>query len=257
MPALHREFLSRALMAFRADDRLEGVAAGGSFITGHLDEHSDFDFVVVSKPDVAAHVLRDGAAVAGRLGPLLVAFPGDHVGELRLLICLYGPPLLHVDLKFVSTAELAHRVEDPVVLWDRRGLVRAALAGGTAVYPPPRWQWIEDRFWVWMHYIATKVARGELFEAVDALTFVRARVLGPLVLAEKGVQPNGVRRVEERAPDRAIALRATVASHDREACRMALAASLALYLDLRERRAPADLVRREEAERAVRDVLSM
>ncbi|MBI2206762.1 MAG: hypothetical protein HYU41_23240 [Candidatus Rokubacteria bacterium] len=47
-------------------------------------------------------------------------------------------------------------------------------------------QWIEDRFWVRMHYIAAKIARGELFEAIDGLVFVRSRVLGPLILSEAG-----------------------------------------------------------------------
>jgi hypothetical protein len=54
---------------------------------------------------------RGRAGFAGALGPLLSAFTGDHVGEPRLLICLYGPPLLHVDLKFVTPADLAERVE--------------------------------------------------------------------------------------------------------------------------------------------------
>src|SRR6059036_1873747 len=176
MPPAHRAFLEHAIPALRADERLVGVAAGGSFINRSLDEHSDLDLV-------------------RRLAPMLAAFPGDHVGEPRLLICLYGPPLLHVDFKFVSTDELAHRVEDPDVLWDRHGEVRAVLVRTKAVYPPPRFQWIEDRFWAWMHYTAVKIARGELFEAIDALGFIRGRVLGPLALAEAGAQPNGVRRV--------------------------------------------------------------
>ncbi|MER7057532.1 MULTISPECIES: hypothetical protein [unclassified Streptomyces] len=28
----------------------------------------------------------------------------------------------------------------------------------------PDLQWIEDRFWIWVHYGATKLGRGELFE---------------------------------------------------------------------------------------------
>ncbi len=35
-------------------------------------------------------------------------------------------------------------------------------------------------------YVAVKIARGELFEAIDALEFVRARVLGPLILSRGG-----------------------------------------------------------------------
>src|SRR5256885_4988237 len=76
----------------------------------------------------------------------------------------------------------------------------------TCALPISQVQWIEDRFWVWVHYIAVKIARGELFEAIDALEFVRARVLGPLILSEAGGQPNGVRRVEQTAPGRGAAL---------------------------------------------------
>ena len=255
MPAMNRAFLERAILQFRADERLVGIAAGGSFISRMLDEHSDLDLVVVSLPAVSKHVLREGPDLAQRLGPLLASFPGDHVGEPRLLICLYGPPLLHVDLKFMSTEELAHRVEDPQILWDRRGAVRSAMAVARAVYPQPRLQWIEDRFWVWAHYIAVKIDRGELFEAIDGLGFVRARVLGPLVLAEAGEQPNGVRRVEQSAPRRAAPLRSTLASHDRQSCWDALTAAAALYTDLREQLAVSTLVRRTETERAIRTFL--
>jgi hypothetical protein len=255
MPPPHRAFLERAIPTFRADSRLVGVAAGGSFIGGVLDEHSDLDLVVVSTGEAAKDVLRQGSELAQRLGPLLAAFPGDHVGEARLLICLYGPPLLHVDLKFLALDELGHRVEDPRILWDRQGDVRAAMARAKAVYPQPRLQWIEDRFWVWVHYVAVKIARGELFEAIDALTFMRARVLGPLVLLGAGAQPNGVRRLEQSAAARLAPLRSTVSAHDRESCRSALAATAALYTELREELAVPDLVRRTEAERAVRDFL--
>jgi len=123
MPSAHRAFLEAAIARLRADERLVGLAAGGSFISRTLDEHSDLDLVVVSRPEVSGEVLRDGPDIARRLGPLLATFPGDHVGEPRLFISLYGPTLLHVDFKFVSTEELAHRVEDPVILWDREGVV--------------------------------------------------------------------------------------------------------------------------------------
>src|SRR5262249_2382185 len=90
-----------------------------------------------------------------------------------------------------------------------------------------------------------------LFEAIDALTFVRARVLGPLVLAEAGAQPNGVRRLEQQAPTQMAALQRTVPAHDRASCRAALRATVSLYTSLRERTAPATRVRRDDAERAV------
>jgi predicted nucleotidyltransferase len=256
MPGRHRAFLAQALPALQADPRLEGVAAGGSFVRGEMDEQSDVDLVVVSAVQHAEDVVDRGADLARRLGPLLTAFIGDHVGELRLLICLYGPPLLHVDLKFMSTDELASRPDDPRVLWDRRGRVRAVLASSHAAPSPPRVQWMEDRFWVWVHYVADKIARRELFEVVDGLTFVRARVLGPLVLAATGAAPHGVRRIEAHAPREAERLRATVATPDVASCEAALAATVALYIELRDRVAPATLVRRTAAERAVKDFLA-
>jgi predicted nucleotidyltransferase len=256
MPPPHHAFLDRALPRLRADARLAGVAAGGSFASGQLDEHSDLDLVVVSLPEASNDVLREGPDIARRLGPLLAAFPGDHVGEARLLICLYGPPLLHVDLKFISTDDLLHRVEDPTILWDRHGAVRSAMSTAPAVYPQPPLQWIEDRFWVWVHYIAVKIARGELFEAIDGLGLLRARVLGPLVLFRAGVQPNGVRRVEQGAPADVRQLQATLASHARQSCRNALVATVDFYTDLREQLAPSTLVCRTEAERAARNFLS-
>ena len=53
---------------------------------------------------------RAGAsAFAAGLGPLLACFTGEHVGEPRLLIALYGPPPVHVDLKFVPVLGLGPR----------------------------------------------------------------------------------------------------------------------------------------------------
>jgi hypothetical protein len=256
MPARHRDFLMTAVPIFRADGRLEGLAAGGSFVSGVMDEQSDLDLIVVTTVAPAGDILESGADVASRLGPLLAAFVGDHVGEPRLLICLYGPPLLHVDLKFVSTEELAPRSDDPRVLWDRRGRVRAALAGTHATAPSLRFQWMEDRFWVWAHYLADKITRRELFEVVDGLTFVRSRVLGPLILAGAHAAPYGVRRIEAFASHEADRLRATVPTPDVASCEAALRATVALYTELRDRVAPPTLVRRVAAERAVRDFLA-
>ncbi len=255
MPGMHRAFLEAAIPHVQTDERLVGLAAGGSLITGVLDEYSDLDLVVVTRPDTFAEVLREGPALARRLGVLLAAFTGEHVGEPRLLVCLYGPPLLHVDLKFVARDDLAHRVEEPMVIWDRDGQVSASLARGRAAYPQPDLQWIEDRFWVWVHYLVVKIARGELFETLDGLAYVRSHVLGPLILREAGVQPNGVRRVETSAPAAVSALRATIGAHDRSACTEALRATVALYAELRERLGSPTLRRRGDVERAARAFL--
>ena len=121
MPDRHRAFLSGALPVFRTFPALCGIAAGGSFISNRLDRYSDLDLIVAVTEPAMALGSADREQIAARLGPLLSAFTGEHVNEPRLLICLYGPPLLHVDLKFLPTTQLNPRVEDHVVLWDRNG----------------------------------------------------------------------------------------------------------------------------------------
>ncbi len=247
LPAGHRAFLTGALDVLAADARLVGVAAAGSFATDTLDEYSDLDLVIAVEPAHAAAVAGERRSIAASLGPLLAAFTGEHVGEPRLLICLYGPPLLHVDLKFVALPDVAKRVDEVVVLSDRDGRVAATLRTDVAHYPAPDPQWIEDRFWTWVHYVAAKIARGELFEAVDGLAFLRGLALGPLAMLRAGARPCGVRRLEQAVPDVAAELRHTIAGYDARDCVRALEAAIALYRTLR----PADgLVRCAAAEAA-------
>lgn len=164
LPVGHRSHLIAIREGLRGIPDIAGLAAGGYFIDGRLDEFSDLDLVVLVEP-------------AGSLAPDLKATTGR--------------------------------------------------------YPPPDRQWIEDRFWIWVHYAATKLARRELFEVLNFLGFLRAQVLGPLALAEAGAQPNGVRRLEQRAGSRADQLRATVARYDRHDAGRALQAAIALYRELR------------------------
>jgi Nucleotidyltransferase domain len=250
LPALHARFLAEAVPRLAADARLVGVAAGGSYAAGALDEFSDLDLVIVAEAVAYDEVMGARQPIASGLGSLLVAFTGEHVGEPRLLVCLYGPPLLHVDLKFVRLADLAERVEDPVVLWQRGDRLGSALASGTACYPAPDFQAIEDRFWVLVHYVATKIGRGELLEAVDALSFMRYLALGPLALAHRGGRPTGVRKLEYAAPDLAQLISATVATCDAHACLAALEQAIACYRQLREETPSTGLRRHADAEAA-------
>jgi predicted nucleotidyltransferase len=257
MPPLHRDFLRDALATLARETRVLGVAAGGSLARGAMDAHSDLDLLVVADPRSAEELRADGLRLAASLGPLLTSFTGEHVGAPELRICLYGPPLLHVDLEFGTLEALGRRTTPHVVLWERGdALQRARAEGGPTAPAGPDLQWIEDRFWAWVHYLVGKIERGELFDAMDGLAFLRGRVLGPLVLQEAGAAPHGLRRVELHAPARLDALRATLAAHERDSCRAALAASVRLYGELRERLAPEALTRRGEAEAAARVLLA-
>jgi hypothetical protein len=249
LPDPHREFLAGALTTLASDPRLVGVAAAGSFVSGTMDEFSDLDLVIAVEPDDHAAVMADRVRIAESLGPVLATFTGEHVGEPRLLVGLYAPSLLHVDLKFVPLPDAATRVDEIAVLWERDGRLSAVLATRPAAYPPPDPQWIEDRFWPWIHYVTVKIGRGELFETLDGLSFLRRIVLGPLGLARAGRQPNRVRRVEQ-VPSLADALRPTLAGYDRAECVAALRACVAVYRELRAPEGP-ELRYHRAAEEAV------
>jgi hypothetical protein len=256
LPAPQRDFLLAAVERCRQTSSLVGLAAGGSFTHGGMDDYSDLDLLVLLHPIASPFGPAERRAFAEQLGPLLAGFTGEHVGEPRLLICLYGPPVLHVDLKFLHPDDLVARVEDPVILWERDGSMTAALGRAPAVYPVPDRQWLEDRFWVWVHYGTAKLGRGEIFEALDMLAFLRARVLGPLALEAAGVRPTGVRRLESADPDAAGRLREVVAAYDLVDCVRALRAAIALYRTYRDEGSLRRVVRRSAAEVAAVDYLA-
>ena len=247
VPAGLRALADGVIAAAEQDPRFLAVLAAGSIATGTPDEYSDLDLVLVCTDATAREVLAEGKKFAAGVGPLLVSFTGEHVGEPRLLIALYGPPPKHVDLKFIGLSELDHRVEDGVVLWQRDDQVEQRLKLTEAVWPQPDPQWIEDRFWTWVHYIAVKIGRGELFEAVEGLGALRGVSIVPLILSGRTDRPAGLRRVEALAPELVPQLKETVAAPDRTDSLRALRAAVELYRQVR----PADLVRRTEAEQVV------
>ncbi|RYZ19494.1 MAG: nucleotidyltransferase domain-containing protein [Chitinophagaceae bacterium] len=231
---MQEQFAQRVAGIVRNDEQVLGLAAAGSWISGTLDEWSDLDLVLVTRDKIGgdAKVMLQWAA---RLGNLLSGFTGEHVGEPRLLICLYEAPLLHVDIKFVTLEEFGSgRIETPVLLFDRDGALQAAIDGSEARFPQPDLQWIENRFWTWIHYALLKIGRGEYFEAMDFLAYLRQVALGPLLQVRRGLLPRGVRRVEQELPPQDLELlQATVAGHDRAALVEAVIASIKLYRTLR------------------------
>ena len=234
VPSLHREFLLTSAEKLKIDKRILGVAIGGSILSRNMDKYSDLDLVVVVDQEKYQEVLEERKKIAKSIGPLLEAFTGEHVGEPRLLICLYGPPLLHVDLKFISVNEAKERVEDPLIVWERDAALTENLFLGKERIPTIELKWIENRFWVWTHYIAAKIGRGELFDVIDGLTFLRARVLGPMIQVKAGNLPQGVRRIEECDASYLQSLKLTVPAHDRLSCLSAMNATIELYRELRK-----------------------
>ena len=141
---IQQQFVNKAVATIKKDDNIIGLAVGGSWLTNELDEYSDLDLTLVTKEKVSddpAKMLN----YAVSFGKLLSGFTGEHVGEPRLLICLYDHPLLHVDIKFLTLPEFYSRVENPVILHDTDGQLKDVLSKAEAKYPFPDYQWIEDR----------------------------------------------------------------------------------------------------------------
>jgi hypothetical protein len=239
-------FLENAVKVCAGDVRVSALLAGGSVAAGSVDRFSDLDLVVACRTQDYESMLAGRRAFAGLFGELRAAFTGEHVGEPRLLICLYDNPLLHVDWKFVRAVDLAERAEEPLILLDKDGTAAACLARGRAEWPSHGPEWFEERFWIWMHYGACKIGRGELFEAIDLLGWVRGAVLGPMIAGLGGHRQRGMRHVEAEAPTYTNALAGTLAHNDKGDCWRALKCTIRLYLDLRSAKPPARCNRASE-----------
>jgi len=230
---VQKDFAKKATEVLKIDEGVLGLAVGGSWITGELDEFSDLDLILVTRERISDDFSRMNE-YAQRLGTLISGFTGEHVGEPRLLICLYDDPLLHVDIKFVTLEEFEDRVEEPEILWDREGQLRQVLERTRAHFPLPDYQWIEDRFWIWVHYVLLKIGRGELLEALDGMSFLRITVLGPLTHMRNDRLPRGVRKAEfDFRLESLRKLLATIPKYDRSDLIRSLHEAIALYRELR------------------------
>jgi predicted nucleotidyltransferase len=227
------QFAQQAAQLLAPDPQVIGLAVGGSWITDELDEFSDLDLLLVTHEKVSSDV-NQMVAYAQRIGNFLSGFTGEHVGEPRLLICLYENPLLHVDIKFVTLEEFQTRVETPVLLLDKEGQLARALANSTPSFPLPDFQWMEDRFWIWIHYTLQKIGRGEYLEAYDFSGFLRMVVLGPLLHLNNGNLPRGVRKVETTLPQTdLLKLVETLPTYDAPALLACITNTVELYRQLR------------------------
>lgn len=228
-----KEFAEKAKNILSGNNSVIGLAVAGSWLTNEIDEFSDLDLIVITYEKItdAKSKMVD---IAKSLGDFLSGFTGEHVGEPRVLICLYDNPLLHVDIKFLTLDEFHSRIETPMILLDKEDKLKNALAGSDPKFPYPDYQWIEDRFWIWIHYALLKIGRGELLEALDSLGFLRMVVLGPLLHIKNDSLPRGVRKLETRLPKQDLeALKLTIPAYTKLSLLVALKNSVVLYQKLR------------------------
>jgi predicted nucleotidyltransferase len=232
IPTPHKTILDSILGSAQEDARLSAILAGGSLLHGGFDEHSDLDLIIVANDGDYDSVMQTRRRFAESCGDLLAAFSGEHVGEPRLLICLYGPDAIHVDLKFVTTDSFQTLIERPTILWSRDAELEGIIESADVNWPNHPPEWFEQRFWIWVHHGATKIARGELYEAIGMLSFIREQVLGPLIHEAEGRPQRGVRRLETESPSQSKAMKVTLALHSHESVLAALRATVSIYQTL-------------------------
>lgn len=230
---MQKEFAKNVVDILKDDQTIIGLAGAGSWITNEIDKWSDLDLVVITRDNLNADKSKM-IAYAERFGNLLSAFTGEHVGEKRLLICLYDDPLLHVDIKFVMLDEFHDRIENPVILLDRDNQLKNVIDNTNPEFPKPDFQWIEDRFWTWIHYGLLKIGRGEYFEALDFMGFLRMVVFGPLLHIKNNNLPRGVRKVETSlVPLDFESLQGTLCANNKESLLRSVENAINLYSNLR------------------------
>lgn len=253
---IQKEFADKVVSKIKDDPGVVGLAAGGSFIYNEMDEFSDLDLILVTKEKISGEQEKM-FKYARQFGQLLNAFSGEHVGEPRLLICLYENPLLHVDIKFLTPDELLIRIENPVVLFERNNVLTTAINSSQPKWPMPDYQWIEDRFWTWVHYVTSKIGRGEYFDCLDALAFLRARVISPLLQVKNKLLPRGVRRLEfDLGQEDLMKMKNTVGAYDRYTLVTTLENMIDLYRSLRKDLFPTGIRIQERTEKASLTYLS-
>ena len=255
MTIIHKQFIENVIDRLKSDNQALGLAVGGSWVTNEIDEYSDLDLVLVTKSKIPPDIDRM-IGYANRFGKLLNGFTGEHVGESRLLICLYDDPLLHVDIKFNTSEEFHIRVEDPVIVWERNEALTSVIKNSEANYPYPDYQWIEDRFWIWIHYTCLKIGRGELFEALDGCSFMRVNVIGSLLQIRNGKLPKALRKVESNlnTPD-LLRLKKTIPTYDRDSIIKSLEEIISIYTTVRKELFPKKINFRSETQKKTLDYL--
>jgi len=206
-----------------------GVAISGSLAAGRGDRYSDLDLVVVARDAAGVGLLRDAIPAAD--GVPVARYGGEHVGEPRLVVALYGS-LVKVDFMFLRLDELAEwNGGRPIrVLWESsRALTRALGQPVAATTPREAIEDVERRFWTWSWYALTKVCRGERYEGLSAIGYLRDRALLPMLALGRGRAPRGPRRIDELVESSSLPFEQTLAGLDQGDLLRALRATIALY----------------------------
>jgi len=206
----HRAKAESACRAALADPDVVAMVVTGSFATGIADELSDVDLRVYVRPDAVESVVARVPDLAAAGGSVVALFVAEHLAIPTLTIVLYDD-LVHVDFDVVAADRAAEHNDGlpAVVLWEREP-ISDALPGTYAPEVASGVRWMEARIWTWSWYIQSKVLRGELYEALDGLQYVRDQVLFRLLAFHGERRPAGGRRAEAVVGDHRDAFARTI-----------------------------------------------
>ena len=245
-------FARKAVSQLSKNSLIDAVAVAGSWTTNEIDEYSDIDFIILTRHDITDNI-SNMIDTAQSIEGFISGFRGDHVGEPRLLICLYDDPLLHVDFKFITKSDISRSIEIPVILWERDGIYTRNLEETTICWPNPDYQWIEDRFWTWIHYGAGKIARGEYFEASWHLMFMINCVIGPLYYRKHNLDSRSLRKLEKILSEQESAeIISLIPAHDKASLIRSLFNIMEIYEKLAEKLFDRNVIPNKKAQAAVK-----
>jgi hypothetical protein len=178
----------------------------GSIADGTMDRYSDVDLIFVIDGGLSLQKESQWLkSIMSSLGPLVAHFPATHFGMENLLVSFINVDgeVVKIDVKLEPLE--AFRTASGVKALQLSERMRTELrseAGFTL--PMPDFQDIHQKFVGWIWYTYTKIARGELFEAVDSLNIMREKALLPCLHLTAKIPREGYRRLEIRLPDELV-----------------------------------------------------
>jgi len=229
----HKRRLEAICRAAMDDPQILAMFIGGSFASGEADEYSDLDLQLIVEDGAIDRLVPKLRPLADQAGRVVAAFSAEHVGLPNMLIVLYED-LVHVDLQPVQFSDVGSRNAglSTHVLWERDPSISSVLGAKHEADPAGELAWFEDRIWTWSWYVQTKILRGELYEALSSLQYLRDNVLFRLLAMHRDELPSAARRAESRVGPWEERFAATVATLDQHSTMEALKSSIELYVDL-------------------------
>ncbi|MBA2367232.1 MAG: nucleotidyltransferase domain-containing protein [Actinobacteria bacterium] len=248
---LHKAKLEAASEFTRTMPGVIGLVVSGSLATGTADAYSDLDLKIVTRDELHGEAAKHRDGLIDACGVPVARFTAEHVGHPGMLIVLYND-LVHIDFYLVRLGELSAKNGGLAswVTWSEEDDIPVALSG-PADATSVDLTWIEARMWTWVWYTHSKILRGELYEALDALQYLRGNVLFALLAETSGVRPYGSRRAEQHVGELGPVFARTVPAFEHDRVMDALRATVELYLKLADPLLEQRGVEKDEDARAV------